>query len=73
MTSGFSVESAVFPLTLTIERMAVVFKPGVVEPEEWDTPVWYGFSEVDLGPEPDPEATTPTSHHNPNPNSDWRI
>lgn len=50
LISGFQVRDAVFPLTLTITKVATVLNAGVAQLEEWDTPLWYSFSEVEVGP-----------------------
>jgi len=56
LVSGFRVRDAVFPLTLTISKVATVLHAGVAQPEEWDTPLWYSFSEVEVGPEEEAES-----------------
>lgn len=50
MSTAFDAQGIKFPLTLTISRLAVVLKSGVNQLEDWDKPVFYGFSEVDVDP-----------------------
>lgn len=48
--TAFDADNVAFPLTLTISRLAVVLKSGATQLDDWDKPVFYGFSEVNVDP-----------------------
>lgn len=51
MVTGFNARTASYPLSITINRVAVKFAPGSTEPMEWLQPLSIGLSEVDFDEE----------------------